>query len=106
MPNILVVGATRGLGASLVKTYLSSPSNYVFGTSRGSKTPSNTDSLKYISNIDLASESAGSTLAKAIADDVEKLDVVIISAGYFGLESFDQPDWQKEIQMYTTSSIG
>jgi NAD(P)-dependent dehydrogenase (short-subunit alcohol dehydrogenase family) len=35
-----------------------------------------------------------------------KLSTVIISAGYFGFETFDSPDWEKQVQMYTTSAIG
>lgn len=41
MPVILVVGATRGLGASLVKFYASDPNNDVYATSRTSQTPAN-----------------------------------------------------------------
>jgi NAD(P)-dependent dehydrogenase (short-subunit alcohol dehydrogenase family) len=31
---------------------------------------------------------------------------VIITAGYFGFETFDDPDWEKQVRMYTTSAIG
>jgi NAD(P)-dependent dehydrogenase (short-subunit alcohol dehydrogenase family) len=41
MPVILVVGATRGLGASLVKLYASDSNNDVYATSRTSQTPAN-----------------------------------------------------------------
>ena len=41
MPVILVVGATRGLGASLVKLYASDPNNDVYATSRTSQPPAN-----------------------------------------------------------------
>jgi NAD(P)-dependent dehydrogenase (short-subunit alcohol dehydrogenase family) len=39
MPNILVVGATRGLGASIVKTYAADPDNHVLATARNSSPP-------------------------------------------------------------------
>lgn len=103
MARILIVGATRGLGASLVKTYSHVPNNYIYGTSRGSEVPPASPNIKYISGIDVAEERAGSRLVEAISD---KLDLVIISAGYFGTESFDEPDWEKQIKMYTTSAIG
>ena len=41
MPAILIVGATRGLGASLVKLYAKDTNNYVFATARTSDTPAN-----------------------------------------------------------------
>lgn len=32
---------------------------------------------------------------------------MFITAGYFGTESFDDgPDWEKQLKMYTTSSMG
>ena len=31
---------------------------------------------------------------------------MIITAGYFGTESFDEPKWADEIKMYTTSAVG
>ena len=106
MPNILIVGATRGLGASLVQSYSSKPDNYVFGTSRNSDTPTASHNINYIPGIDVAEEAAGSRLVNAIKPTGEALDTVIITAGYFGSESFDAPDWEKEVRMYTTSSIG
>jgi NAD(P)-dependent dehydrogenase (short-subunit alcohol dehydrogenase family) len=41
MPAILVVGATRGLGASLVELYASDPSNHVLATARTADPPEN-----------------------------------------------------------------
>lgn len=106
MASVLIVGATRGLGAALVTKYAARPSTHVFGTSRGSDTPKAADNVTYFSDIDVATESAGSKLAEAINKAGERLDVTIISAGYFGKESFDEPNWDAEVKMYTTSSIG
>jgi hypothetical protein len=39
MPTILIVGATRGLGAALANLYASSLSNTVFGTTRSASNP-------------------------------------------------------------------
>ena len=102
MPNILVVGASRGLGAELVKQYASN--NTVYATSRSDKTPEATKNIEYIPNIDVAQEDAGQKLVSHIGKTT--LDTVIITAGYFATESFDSPSWENEIKMYTTSSIG
>ena len=39
MPNILVVGATRGLGASIVEAYVLNADNHVLATARSSDPP-------------------------------------------------------------------
>jgi NAD(P)-dependent dehydrogenase (short-subunit alcohol dehydrogenase family) len=41
MPTILVVGATRGLGASIVNTYAADANNRVLATARTSSPPAN-----------------------------------------------------------------
>ncbi|KAL4931041.1 oxidoreductase, short chain dehydrogenase/reductase family superfamily [Aspergillus undulatus] len=104
--NILIVGATRGLGASLRALYASKPSTHVFATARSDKEPdSNTQSnVSWIPNIDLTKSDVGSKLVSQLPAST-KLASVIITAGYFGLESFDTPDWDKQVQMYTTSAI-
>ena len=106
MPIVLIVGATRGLGHALVESYASNPDNYVIGTSRDSDVPSASYNINYIPGIDVSEEVAGTRLVSAIKPTGEILDVVIIAAGYFGLESFDELSWEKEVTMYTTSSIG
>lgn len=102
-PNILIIGATRGLGASLVKIYVESGAR-VFATSRSKNPPESTKDVTYIPGIDVAKEDAGSKLAKHTGST--PLDVIIITAGYFGTESFDEPNWDAEVKMYMTSSIG
>ncbi|KAL2056973.1 hypothetical protein ABVK25_002712 [Lepraria finkii] len=103
MPTVLIVGATRGLGASLAKQY-ASQSARVFATSRSKDTPESTKDITYIPLIDVAKEDAGSKLAKHLGSI--SLDTIIITAGYFGTESFDEPSWEKQVKMYTTSAIG
>jgi NAD(P)-dependent dehydrogenase (short-subunit alcohol dehydrogenase family) len=41
MPTILVVGATRGLGASIVQNYAADANNRVLATARTSSPPAN-----------------------------------------------------------------
>ncbi|KAF4549294.1 Short chain dehydrogenase-like protein 36 [Elsinoe fawcettii] len=102
MPNVLVVGATRGLGLELAKQYTSRPSITVYGTARSSTPCDGPDSIKWIKNIDLTQESSTAALASSLPEPV---DTVLISAGVFMKESFDQPSWKDEVAMYTTSSI-
>ncbi|OJI99891.1 hypothetical protein ASPVEDRAFT_883784 [Aspergillus versicolor CBS 583.65] len=103
--NILIVGATRGLGASLRALYDSNPStHHVFATTRSDKKPDSQARVSWLQNIDLTKPDVGDKLVSQLPSST-KLATVIISAGYFGLESFDTPDWDKQVQMYTTSAI-
>lgn len=103
MPNVLIVGATRGLGFELAKQYAAKGHN-VTGTARSSTPKDAPDGINWITGIDVAEESAGSKIAEGLK--VQAQDIVIISAGYFGKESFEEPSFAAEVQMYKTSSIG
>ncbi len=103
MVTALVVGASRGLGASLVEEY-SRTGNTVFATSR-SQAPKSKGSITYIGGIDVATEHAGPDLVGSLKESASNIDIVVIAAGYFGTESFDEPSWQEQVKMYTTSSI-
>ncbi|KAL8797175.1 MAG: hypothetical protein Q9195_000642 [Heterodermia aff. obscurata] len=117
--NILIVGASRGLGASLTKAY-AHDKNHIFATSRSSSTAasaeqiyhatssssSSSEQITYIAGIDVAHEDAGLSIVKRIKPSGKALDVVIITAGYFATETFDQPNFDAEVQMYLTSAIG
>lgn len=107
MPNILIVGATRGLGASLTSQYASQSSTTVFATARSSKRPSSPsgDNITWIPSVDIATESAGTVINGGILPHAKSLDVIILTAGFFGLESYDKPNWEAEVKMYTTSAI-
>lgn len=109
MSNVLILGATRGLGASLTKLYATNPSMHVFATTRSSSAPENFHpsgpSVSWLTNIDVSQPDVGQKLVSQLPS-VTKLSTAIISAGYFGFETFDSPDWDKEVKMYTTSAIG
>ncbi|KAJ5692933.1 hypothetical protein N7462_002356 [Penicillium macrosclerotiorum] len=103
--NILIVGATRGLGAALATLYSNDPANRVFGTTRSASAPANESSVTWLTGIDVSRHNVGQNLIAQIPA-ATTLSTVIITAGYFGFETFDSPDWEKQVQMYTTSSIG
>ncbi|KAI9804702.1 MAG: hypothetical protein M1833_006777 [Piccolia ochrophora] len=102
--NVLIVGATRGLGEFLTKQYASRDMN-VFATSRSDTTPSPAGrNVQWIPSIDLSSPSAGPSLASALRST--PIHVLIVTAGYFGTESFDEPNFEDEENMYRISAIG
>lgn len=73
----LIVGGTRGLGASLVKQYTSQPSSSVFATTRSGSGPSGfSDSVKWLSNIELTKSNVGDEIVKQLQGQ-KALDVVV-----------------------------
>ena len=107
MSAVLIVGGTRGLGNALVDHYANQDSTNVYATSRSSEPPlKHTGSrVKWLTGVDLMKPTCGKDLASQISGAA--IDTVIITAGVFHLESFDDPgpDWEKEVQTYTTSAI-
>ncbi|OAL05102.1 NAD(P)-binding protein [Phaeosphaeriaceae sp. SRC1lsM3a] len=107
MSTILVVGATRGLGASIVETYAANANNHVFATARSSNPPANTKNIAYIPNIDIATPEASSTLIHYLESrKISQVDVVIVTAGYFATESLQEPSFSAQERMYRTCAIG
>lgn len=106
--SVLIVGATRGLGASLRELYESNASvTTVFATTRSSTPPSDSSDshVTWITNIDVSQPDVGGRLISQLPPST-KISTVIVTAGYFGFETFDDLDWEKEVRMYTTSAIG
>ncbi|KXJ93886.1 oxidoreductase [Microdochium bolleyi] len=109
-PSVLVIGATRGLGAALVKQYASQSSAKVYATTRADAGPDEFPaSVVWLTGVDLMNSSVGDSLVdKLKAKTKAPLDVVIINAGRFMLEDFSAekgPSWDDQVTMYTTSAI-
>jgi NAD(P)-dependent dehydrogenase (short-subunit alcohol dehydrogenase family) len=51
MPTILLVGATRGLGASLANSYKSDPNNHVLATARTANPPASSTHFRLLNCI-------------------------------------------------------
>lgn len=103
MPNVLVVGATRGLGREIAQQYAQIEYS-VFGTARSGPPKDAHHDVHWISGVDIAQESAGKTIVDGLKG--HKQDIVIISAGFFVKESLDEPNFEEEVNMYKICSIG
>lgn len=104
--NILIIGATRGLGAELLKYYSTLPTtSHVYGTARSSSHPSDHPSnVSYLPGIDLLSPNCGKALVSALPKSIP-LHTIIITASIFVKDDLSAPDWDAEVKMYTTSCI-
>ena len=103
MPSVLIVGANRGLGYELAKQYAGKEFE-VTGTARSGPPKDAIPAIQWISGVDVAEEAAGRTIAEGLKGHQQ--DLVIVSAGFFGKESFDEPNFDAEVTMYKTSAIG
>lgn len=106
MSTILIVGASRGLGLELVKKYAAGGKNSVIATSRSKPSEKSLNNVSWISGIDIATEDAGKKIAAFCKEKSFSLDTVIITAGFFPSESFDEPNWDDEVKTYAISAIG
>ena len=103
MPNVLIVGATRGLGFQLANQYARREAS-VTGTSRSAEPKEGHHDINWVSGIDVGTEHAGKHIVEHLKG--HKQDLVIISAGFFDKESLDQPNYEAEVTMYKTSAVG
>ncbi|KAH0559283.1 hypothetical protein GP486_004199, partial [Trichoglossum hirsutum] len=105
MPNILIVGATRGLGAALTSQYAANTANTVHATTRAPQgaAPAGPENVHWITNIDLLRADAAASLASALGGTA--VDTVIITAGIFPKETLATPDFEAEVRTYTTCAV-
>ncbi|KAJ7451362.1 hypothetical protein FB451DRAFT_707416 [Mycena latifolia] len=94
----------RGLDASLASAYAIAGST-TYAPARSLIPPSEPahSNITWIPSIDIASDSAGPTLASALSAHAL---VAIVCAAYFVRETFEEPRWAEEVRMYTTCAVG
>jgi NAD(P)-dependent dehydrogenase (short-subunit alcohol dehydrogenase family) len=109
MPTILIVGATRGIGLELARTY-AADGHSVIGTARDMKAASKLDALAAanrnvrIEPLDIGNPASIDAAAKAIGDI--PIDVVLVVAGVLGgqhqsLDDLDIAEWHRVLDIHT-----
>jgi NAD(P)-dependent dehydrogenase (short-subunit alcohol dehydrogenase family) len=69
MVAILIIGATRGLGAGLANAYASDTRNVIYGTTRSSSAPrgdSISPSVNWVTDVDLMNPNVGRSLVNQL----------------------------------------
>lgn len=89
MPNILIIGATRGLGAALANAYAAQPDTHVFSTTREAHAPREGKmhgGITWVTDIDVAREDVGRRLADGLGRVVGGKEGfgVVVSCASFG----------------------
>lgn len=77
MVSVLIVGATRGLGASLTRQY-AFHSNTVYATARASSSAFEARNVQWLHGVDLEQPDVGDKLA-GLLQGTQPLDVVVSS---------------------------
>lgn len=76
MPSVLIVGATRGLGANLAQQYGQRDDTTVYGTTRSAEGPEGfTGNVKWLTNADLMHAEIGETIVEQLPQG--QLSVVV-----------------------------
>lgn len=109
MKTVLIIGATRNLGAALAKEYAKQPSTIVYATARYAKPLQHAQNIHWIGGVDISHENAGATLTLHYNNEFP-IDIVYFvataSSSLFGSETLDHPDFDREVRMYKTTAIG
>lgn len=100
--DILIVGGNRGLGEALARQYVKEGKN-VYATARHSA-PMNTHGINWIPDIDITHENAGRLIAMQY--NADKIDLLVICAGYFAKETLNDLNMDRQVLMYKTTAIG
>jgi NAD(P)-dependent dehydrogenase (short-subunit alcohol dehydrogenase family) len=85
MPNILIIGATRGLGASLANLYAKQEGTTVYGTTRSAEAPKKKgldERIVWAKSVDVSERDVGERLVHqldGLVGGVKGLDVVVSS---------------------------
>lgn len=89
MSPVLVVGATRGLGASLTKQYAANPDITVYGTTRSKAGPEKgfPETVKWLPEVDLMDSKVGDHLVSLLGGS-KPLSAVVRGPLYARADSY------------------
>jgi NAD(P)-dependent dehydrogenase (short-subunit alcohol dehydrogenase family) len=91
MSKILIIGATRGLGSSIAKQYAAKSGNVVYCTTRSCSGPQSSESpsIKWVPNIDVADPGIGKSLVSKLKDldasEAKPFDIVVSIPACIGM---------------------
>jgi len=109
MKTVLIVGATRNLGKSLVNYYEKERNTTIYATARYGKPDHYAANTHWLSGIDISHEDAGKQFAVSYNHPFP-IDAVYVVAScpseLFASETLDKMHFDKQMHMYKTSAVG
>lgn len=99
--TVLVVGASSGIGLTLVSTLVANGAT-VFATTRRESPDLEASGATVISGVDVSDDGVGAVLLAGLGDT--KLDVLVHNAGVVslgGLDAFDSKNWMNTLNINT-----
>lgn len=105
--NIVIIGASRGIGKELVQLFAEDKNNHVIALSRNVEAMSAFDSLKNVSYsaFDLSSETIAADLTNALSN-VDTVDILINNAGKLVNKPFLELTKADIESCYQTNAVG
>lgn len=94
---MIVAHSRQGLGFEVAKQY-SERGYETCGTARSSLPKEAPEKITWIKGVDVSESSSGKTIVDGLKG--AKPDIVVVTAGLFPREKFDEPDVQAEIDTY------
>lgn len=113
--NILITGASRGIGAELVKLASKEVGNQIFMLSRNKSALENlTHECRLLQpysrlvslDFDLTDAANLATIFQRVAGEAESLDILINNAGYLVAKPFTELTYTETEQMYKVNILG
>lgn len=110
--NILITGASRGIGAALTRVVSKDPENRVFITARSKQRMEelvrecNQNSNIVIIRADLSHSKSVRELVKSIRIHSDRLDILVNNAGYLQAAPFEEQEFQSIYDHFLVNYIG
>lgn len=102
---ILITGASSGIGRACAR-HLSSLGHHVYGTSRRTEFPNETDSYPVMIPMDVTSEESVSKAVRFVLEKEGRIDVLINNAGYGLAGAVEDTTYEEALQQFETNFFG
>jgi NAD(P)-dependent dehydrogenase (short-subunit alcohol dehydrogenase family) len=102
--NILIIGASRGIGLEFCKQYLKNPKNKIFATRRKEKAEHKDLALHWLSGLEVANQDSWKEMVKEL--EAQSLDLIIYNAGIFKLETLKDLNTDSIEEQFYTNTFG
>ncbi len=102
--NILIIGASRGIGYEFCKQYLKDSKNTVYATRRNEKHDHQDLAVRWVNGLDVTSEESWSKVSLELKG--LSFDLVIYNAGIFKLETIKELNSASIEEQFYTNTFG